>query len=59
MVQNGLGSECLSGVSEQMSAAKCAGRANSAKQANESAVRANEQIDERVAKYLCLGFWLF
>ena len=32
---------------------------SSAVQANEWAVRANEQMDERVAQYLCLNSWLF
>ena len=39
-----------------MSAAE---RASSAKQANEWAVRVNEQMDERVAQYLCPNSWLF
>ena len=46
-------------ASEQMSAAERARESSSPKQANEQAMRANEQTDERVAQYLRLDSWLF
>ena len=45
-------SEGVSEVSERVSAAEGASEASSLKQANEWAVKANEQMDERVAQYL-------
>ena len=52
-----------SAVSEQasgkMSAAERMSEASRAEQANEWAVRGNEQTDERVAQYLRLDSWLF
>ena len=53
------GSERSEWASERVSAAEGASEASSPEQANEWAVRANEQTDERVAQYLLLFSCLF
>ena len=51
-------SEVSERASEQVSAAEGASEASSPEQANEWAVRVNEQTDERVAQYYSLYSWL-
>ena len=53
------GSEQSERASEGVSAAEGTSKASSPEQANEWVVRANEQTDERMAQYLCLGSCLF
>ena len=46
-------------ASQRVSAAERATKASSTEQAHEWAVHANERIDEQVAQYFSLYFWLF
>ena len=46
----------MSGASERMSAAERASEVNSAEQANECWVRANERADERISQYATCEF---